>query len=92
MAHRSRKLTPKFLRRNQPQTGAMKGVNSKPQQKTQKQNRPSSMLVSAILLSSTGLIVAFTWVGILFISNPEQVDWLNKVLPDLVRIPLVNKK
>ena len=92
MAHRSRKLTPKSSRRNQPHTGVIKRVNPKPQQKTQKQNQPLSMLALAILLSSTGLIIAFTWVGILFISNPEQVDWLNKVLPNLVYIPLVNKK
>ena len=88
MAHRSRKLTPKFFRRNQPRTGAVKRISPKKQQKPQKRGWLSSSLVLVILLSSLGLVMAFAWFSILFMFNPEKIGWLNKFLPEWAQIPL----
>ncbi|BDI16034.1 hypothetical protein ANSO36C_18360 [Nostoc cf. commune SO-36] len=48
------------------------------------------MLAIAILLSSASLIMAFAWISVLFIFNPDQVSWLNKILPAWAQIPLGN--
>ncbi|MGF2035064.1 MAG: hypothetical protein RMZ43_007085 [Nostoc sp. CmiVER01] len=44
----------------------------------------------AILFSSASLIMAFAWISVLFIFNPDQVSWLNKILPAWIQIPLGN--
>ncbi|MEH2147338.1 hypothetical protein [Nostoc sp.] len=88
MANRSRKLTPKASKLNQPSTGAMKRVAKKPQKKLKRGSWLSSMLAIAILLSSASLIMAFAWISVLFIFNPDQVSWLNKILPAWAQIPL----
>ncbi|BAZ49438.1 hypothetical protein NIES4103_20500 [Nostoc sp. NIES-4103] len=88
MAHRSRKLTPKFLRRNQPRTSTIKRISSKKREKPQKKGWLSSSLVLVILLSSLGLVMAFAWFSILFMFNPEKIGWLNKFLPGWAQIPL----
>ena len=59
MAHRSRKLTPKFFRQNQPRTGAVKRISPKKQQKPEKKGWLSSSLVLVILLSSARLSYGF---------------------------------
>ncbi|MHC5850486.1 hypothetical protein [Nostoc sp.] len=88
MANRSRKLTPKASKLNQPPAGAMKRVAKKPQKKLKRGSWLSSMLAIAILLSSASLIMAFAWISVLFIFNPDQVSWLNKILPAWAQIPL----
>ncbi|MEH2267665.1 MAG: hypothetical protein V7K68_04415 [Nostoc sp.] len=88
MANRSRKLTPKASKLNQPPAGAMKRVVKKPQKKLKRGSWLSSMLAIAILLSSASLIMAFAWISVLFIFNPDQVSWLNKILPAWAQIPL----
>ncbi|MHC5613583.1 MAG: hypothetical protein ACYTXA_21945 [Nostoc sp.] len=89
MAKRSRKLTPKASKRNQPHAGVIKRVAKKPQKKLKWASWLSSMLAIAILLTSASLIMAFAWISVLFIFNPDQVSWLNKILPAWAQIPLV---
>ena len=95
MANRSRKLTPKTSKRNQPHAGVMKRIAQKPQKKLKWGSWLSSTLAMsttgcayAILLSSASLIMAFAWISVLFIFNPDQVSWLNKILPAWAQIPL----
>ncbi|MHC5933466.1 hypothetical protein [Nostoc sp.] len=95
MANRSRKLRPKASKRNQPDAGVMKRLAKKPHKKPKRGSWLSSMLAMsttgcayAILLSSASLIMAFAWISVLFIFNPDQVSWLNKILPAWAQIPL----
>ncbi|MEH1889095.1 MAG: hypothetical protein V7K92_06345 [Nostoc sp.] len=88
MANRSRKLTPKASKLNKPHAGAMKRIAKKPQKKLKRGSWLSSALAIAILLSSASLIMAFAWISVLFIFNPDQVSWLNKILPAWAQIPL----
>nr|WP_138499177.1 hypothetical protein [Nostoc sp. PA-18-2419] len=90
MANRSRKLTPKTSKLNESCTGAFKRVVKKPPQKPKRGSWLPSMLAIAILLSSASLVMAFAWISILFIFNPDQVSWLNKILPAWLQIPLTN--
>ncbi|MBD2679697.1 MULTISPECIES: hypothetical protein [Nostoc] len=91
MAKRSRKLTPKTSKenkQNQPRAGARKRVVKKTFQKPKPGSWLSSTLAIAILLSSAGLIITFAWISFLFILNPDQVSWMNKILPTWAQIPL----
>ncbi|MEH2146391.1 MAG: hypothetical protein V7K54_30180, partial [Nostoc sp.] len=88
MANRSRKLTPKASKLNKPHAGVMKRIAKKPQKKLKRGSWLSSTLAIAILLSSASLIMAFAWISVLFIFNPDQVSWLNKILPAWAQIPL----
>ncbi|MEH2112738.1 hypothetical protein [Nostoc sp.] len=88
MANRSRKLTPKASKLNKPRAGAMKRVAKNPQKKLKGGSWLSSMLAVAILFISASLIMAFAWISVLFIFNPDQVSWLNKILPAWAQIPL----
>jgi hypothetical protein len=90
MANRWRKLTPKAAKRNQPHAGATKHLAKKNDKKQKKQNCLFSTLAIAILLSSASLVMASAWISILYIFNPVQVSWLNKVLPEWAQIPLGN--
>lgn len=95
MAKRSCKLTPKASKRNEPHAGMIKRVAKKPQKKLKRGSWLSSILAMsttgcayAILLTSASLIMAFAWISVLFIFNPDQVSWLNKILPAWAQIPL----
>ncbi|MEH1779368.1 MAG: hypothetical protein V7L26_09695 [Nostoc sp.] len=95
MANRSRKLTPKASKLNKPRAGAMKRVAKNPQKKLKRESWLSSMLAMsttgcayAILFISASLIMAFAWISVLFIFNPDRVSWLNKILPSWAQIPL----
>jgi hypothetical protein len=96
MANRSRKPTPKASKQNQPHAGMRKRVVKKPQKKLKQGSWLSSTLAIptaasyAILLSSASLIIAFAWISVLFMFNPDQVSWLNKILPAWAQIPLGN--
>jgi hypothetical protein len=90
MANRWRKLTPKASKLHKPHAGATKRVAKKTPKKPKKRGWLSSTLAIAILLSSASLIMAFAWISILFIFNPDQLSWLNKVLPEWAQIPLGN--
>ncbi|MBD2295284.1 hypothetical protein H6G06_17830 [Anabaena sphaerica FACHB-251] len=91
MAKHSRKVKPKAARTDQPRAGALKRIAKK----SQKQSRWRSWLLSTlawiILLGSAGVIIAFGWISILFILNPEQVSWLNKYLPEGAKIDVSQK-
>ncbi|MEH1842143.1 MAG: hypothetical protein V7L20_26285 [Nostoc sp.] len=94
MPNRSRKPTPKTSKQNKPHAGMVKRVVKKPQKKLKRGSWLSSMVAMptaascAILLSSASLIMAFAWISVLFIFNPDQVSWLNKILPVWAQIPL----
>ncbi|MEH1938016.1 MAG: hypothetical protein V7L14_30800 [Nostoc sp.] len=92
MANRSRKLRPKASKRNQPHAGVMKRLAKKPQKKLKRGSWLSSMLAIAILFTSASLIMAFAWISVLFIFNPDQVSWLNKILPAWAQIPLGHER
>ncbi|MBU7586686.1 MAG: hypothetical protein KAF91_28140 [Nostoc sp. TH1S01] len=80
MAHQSRRLSLKFLRRNQTSPDI-----------AEKAPQPGSVLSSTIavtvLFSSAGLILVFAWISWLFIFNPDKIVWLNKFLPEWAQIP-----
>ncbi|MEA5602047.1 hypothetical protein [Nostoc sp. UHCC 0252] len=88
MANRSRKLRPKASKQNKPDTGVMKRIAKKPQKKLKRGSWLSSTLAITILLSSASLVMAFAWISVLFIYNPDEVSWLNKILPAWAQIPL----
>jgi hypothetical protein len=89
MANRLRKLTPKSSRQNQPRASIIKHLFKKPQNNSQLGNWLISTLAIAALLSSVGLLIAFAWISILFIFNPEKIIWLNKFLPEWAQITVM---
>ncbi|AFY48550.1 hypothetical protein Nos7524_2718 [Nostoc sp. PCC 7524] len=89
MANRSsRKLTPNSPGDNQPIVGVIKAVSPETLSRQQKGSKLSSIIAIAILLTGAGLVFSFTWFALLLIFNPQQVVWLNSVLPDWAQIPL----
>ncbi|AHJ28215.1 hypothetical protein PN465_01190 [Nodularia spumigena CS-584] len=88
MANRSRKPTPPSSQGNQSHGNGNKRVCAKPRPKSQYRSWLWSTLAIALLLSSAGLIIAFTWFSILFIFNPAQLGWMNEFLPEWGQIPL----
>lgn len=46
----------------------------------------SSTLAIAVLLSSGSLVVVFAWISFLFIFTPNQINWINKLLPEWMQI------
>ncbi|MEA5503619.1 hypothetical protein VB735_10965 [Halotia wernerae UHCC 0503] len=92
MAHRSRKLKAKTFRPNQPHADATQGIPLKPPDKKQRGGWLSSTLAIAILFSSAGLVIVFTWISIVLILNPEEVGWVNKFLPAWAQLPLGNSE
>lgn len=92
MNNRTRKPTPKPSKPKMQGIGGMKRVVKKTHQtkplktSVKKGSRLSSMLVFAVLSGSAGLIGLFAWISILFIFNPQKVNWLNQVLPEWAKI------
>lgn len=92
MNNRTRKPTPKPSKPKMQGTGGMKRVVKKTHQpkplktSVKKGSRLSSMLVFAVLSGSAGLIGLFAWISILFIFNPQKLNWLNQVLPQWAKI------
>ena len=58
----------------------------------QKSYKLSSIIAIAILLTSASLVLSSTWIGLMLIFNPEQVSWLNNVLPEWAKIPFDNSE
>ncbi len=78
MVNRPRKLQSK------PGKGRVKPVSKK--------HRGSwllSMLAIALLSGSAALIGLFAWISFLFIFNPGQLGWINKLLPEWAKISLI---
>ncbi|MBD2593335.1 hypothetical protein H6G74_03205 [Nostoc spongiaeforme FACHB-130] len=80
MAHQSRRLSLKFLRRNQTSPEI---TEKAPQQGS----LLSSTVAVTVLFSSAGLILIFAWISWLFIFNPDKIVWMNKFLPEWAQIP-----
>ncbi|PAX56519.1 hypothetical protein [Brunnivagina elsteri] len=51
-----------------------------------KGNKLISLLALAFLLGIGGLVTAFAWISFLFIFNPQQVTWVNKLLPGWAQV------
>ncbi len=92
MAHRSRKLKAKASKPNQPHADATQDIPAQPPDKKQRSGWLSSTFAIAILFSSAGLVIAFTWISIVLIWNPEKAGWVNKFLPDWAQLPLSNNE
>lgn len=91
MANRSRKLTPKSSGQNQSGVGVKKNqIKQKQIKKKQGRHKLSSIIALFILLTSAGLVLSSTWIGVMLIFNPERVSWLNNVLPEWAKIRLEN--
>ncbi|MBD2204687.1 hypothetical protein H6G33_07130 [Calothrix sp. FACHB-1219] len=90
MVNRLRKLTPKPSGKIQPRAGKINFLFVKPQSNSQLGNWLISIIAIAALFSSAGLLIAFSWISILFIFNPEKIIWLNKYLPEWAQITVAN--
>ncbi|WP_017317348.1 hypothetical protein [Mastigocladopsis repens] len=86
MANPSSNPAPKPYRRKQSNSRIVKRVLKKPKKKPQQGSWLASMVAMTVLLCSAGLIATFAWISIQFILNPEQVSWLNKLLPGWEKI------
>ena len=64
----------------------IRSYSSRRQKVKKRKTTAASMLAAAILLGSAGLVVAISWISILFILNPQQVYWLNNILPKWAKI------
>ncbi len=65
------------------QVASSKGVRYYSSRRTIVKKRTSlatSMLAVTILLATTGFIIIISWISILFITNPQKVNWLNSFL------------
>ncbi|AKG23794.1 hypothetical protein [Calothrix sp. 336/3] len=62
---------------------------SQEEEASQKQRGKFAVLVAiALLLSSGGVVTAFVWISLQFMFNPDQVSWMNQILPTWAKIPL----
>ncbi|MEA5573910.1 hypothetical protein [Calothrix sp. UHCC 0171] len=69
-----------------PNVPIVKRVVKKNGKKPKKSSRLTSLLAVVFLLGIGSLVVAFAWISFLFIFNPQQVTWLNKLLPGWAQI------
>lgn len=88
MSNKWRKLTPHSSEKNLSDAGVKKLVPSKPGKKSQSGGWLWSSLAIAILLSSVGLMVAFIWFSVVFILNPDELGWVNELLPEWIQLPI----
>ena len=104
MINRSSKPAPESSRQNQPDSSTNKRIKKKLKKKPllssvprtsdtnltfgQRRSRLVSMVAIAVLLSSASFMAMFVWVSILVISNPEQLGWLNKILPEWAKFSI----
>ncbi|MTJ51189.1 hypothetical protein FJR38_00045 [Anabaena sp. UHCC 0253] len=86
MTNKPRKLKTKATRINQPPQGMKEKSGKKTPRHSQWRSWLLSSLALSLLLSSSGIIIGFGWISILFIFNPAQVNWLNKYLPKWAEI------
>lgn len=92
MVNRLRKLSLKPSWQNQSHVGRNQDTSTTPKENSQWRNRLTSTLAIAILLSSVGVLISFSWLSILYIFNPEQIIWMNKFLPEWAQISRGNYK
>ena len=67
-------------------TKGIRSYSSDRQKVKKRKSLAASMFAMTILLSSAGLVIALSWISIMFIFNPLSVTWLNPVLPEWAKI------
>lgn len=65
---------------------------SKPSVPAVRGSWPASLLAIAVLLSGAGLITGGIWLSLQLFVNPDAADWVNTLLPEWAKIPLVNRE
>ncbi|WP_414527394.1 hypothetical protein [Nodularia chucula] len=88
MSNKWSKLTPQSSQKNLSDANANQRLSSKSPQKSQSGGWLWSSLAIAILLSSVGLMVAFIWFSVVFIFNPDELGWVNELLPEWIQLPV----
>ncbi len=76
-----KQLSKKNLKGTITSSGGIHSYSSRRQKAKKRKSLTTSMLAATILLGSAGLVIAISWISILFIFNPQQVNWLNSFLP-----------
>lgn len=92
MANPSQNPTPQSSQEYQFHGNENKRLSLKPKHKSQHQNWLWSTVAMGLLLSGAGLSIAFIWISILFIVNPQQLGWINKFIPEWGQIPVNNRE
>ena len=80
------KKSKKNLKNKNTPTKGIRTYSSHTQKIKKRKSLAASMLAIAILFSSGGLVIALSWISILFMFNPLSVSWLNPFLPEGVKI------
>ncbi len=80
------KKSKKSLKNKTTPTKGVRSFSSHHQKAKKRKSLATSILATAILLGSGVLVIAISWISILFIFNPHQVSWLNSFLPKWARI------
>jgi hypothetical protein len=75
-------------RQPDPNARIIKRVVRKTGKKYSSKNRLVSWLAIAFLLGTGSLVVGFAWISFLYIFNPQQISWLNRLLPTWARISM----
>jgi hypothetical protein len=63
---------------------------SKPSVTAVRQNWVTSLLWMTVLLSGAGLVTGGVWLSLQLFINPDAISWVNYLLPEWAKIPLVN--
>ena len=69
-----------------PTKKGIRSYSSHSQKVKKRKSLAASMFAVTILLSSAGVVIAISWISILFIFNPQQALWLNPFLPKWAKI------
>lgn len=86
MINKPRKYRRKSPRLNQPPQGVTNKNVKKMPKPSQRYSWLWSTLTLALLLGIAGVIIGLGWLSFLYILNPAQVIWVNKYLPQGVKI------
>ena len=80
------KKSKKNLKNKNTPTKGIRTYSSHTQKIKKRKSLAASMLAITILFSSGGLVIALSWISILFMFNPLSVSWLNPFLPESSKI------
>lgn len=70
----------------------VKRVVKNTSQKSNKTRRLTSLIALIILLLLTSLVIGFAWISFLFIFQPQQLGWINKLLPQWAQIKVAKSE
>lgn len=101
MNHPSRKVTTPPPKKNAINARITKPVVKKPVKKSAKKSQNklqkskkylrqkwlNSLLAIAILFAATGLVGGFAWLSFMYIFQPQQITWINRMLPSWAQVP-----